>query len=117
MLRDVLVLRHVLVSVVVRMMRVPAGRCWYHLQRNTHRYRGVCGPAVLVDTQDEQIDLVEDNVDQVVAMTEEAGEELMTAERYQKSNRKCKLLFFAILVCVIALVVRLGTGSVVKTLK
>ena len=52
--------------------------------------------AVLVDNQDEQIDVVEENVDQVVTMTEEAGEELMAAERYQNSNRKCKLILFLI---------------------
>lgn len=68
--------------------------------------------AVLVDTQDEQIDLVEENVDQVVTMTEEAGEELMAAERYQKSNRKRTLgLFLVVLVLVILLLVIIIRGQ------
>ena len=67
--------------------------------------------AVLVQDQDEQIDAVEENVEQVVTMTQQAGEELMAAEGYQQSNRKCKLvLFLIVLVGVITLLVQLIFG-------
>ena len=64
--------------------------------------------AVLVQDQDEQIDDIEENVGQVVKMTQDASEELLSAERYQKSNRKCKLvLFLIVLVGVLMVLVRL----------
>jgi t-SNARE complex subunit (syntaxin) len=67
--------------------------------------------AVLVENQDEQVDAVEENVEQVVKMTEQAGEELMTAERYQKSSRKCTLmLFLIVLVGLITILVQLLKG-------
>eukprot|EP01043_Picozoa_sp_COSAG02_P013913 COSAG02_NODE_564_length_20286_cov_52.743696_3_plen_70_part_00 len=62
--------------------------------------------------QDEQIDTVEENVGQVVKMTEEAGEELLAAERYQTSNRKCKLvLFLIVLVGVLVILWRIIRGG------
>ena len=68
--------------------------------------------AVLVQDQDEQIDAVEENVEQVVTMTHQAGEELMAAERYQQSSQKCKLvLFLIVLVGVITLLVQLIFGG------
>lgn len=61
--------------------------------------------------QDELIDDVEENVGQVVKMTKEAGEELLAAERYQTSGRKCKLvLFLIVLVGVLTVLVQLVRG-------
>ena len=61
--------------------------------------------------QDEQIDEVEENVGQVVKMTQDASEELRSAERYQQSNRKCKLvLFLIVLVGVLTVLVQLIRG-------
>ena len=68
--------------------------------------------AVLVENQDELVEVVEGNVSEVVKSVGDAGEELMSAEKYQKQSRKCKLmLFLAIIVGMVLVIWRLPSPS------
>lgn len=61
--------------------------------------------AVVVENQDEQVEALEGNVAEVVKSVGDAGEELMSAEKYQKQSRKCKLMLFAAIIVGMVLVI------------